>query len=256
MITLLLGKIAVFALIVAVGYAIGAWSASLGEAALRRTRLDPIAQQLVAASIRPAVLAVAAYAALHTLHVDISPLLAVFAAAGLAIALALKDSLSAVAAGALLLTIRPYDSGDTIEVAGITGAVIDYDLFTVTLKAPDGALVTLPNELLLKSPVHNLTRNGLRRVQLQLHVDHGAPLDRALADVLVALNAHESVVAEPAPTCLITELTLDGAALTATAWVRPADLAKTRSALLLQLDQLLAAGGIARARRATGTDRA
>ncbi len=249
----ILGKLAVLAIIVGAGWMLGAWLKDAVRAALRRSRLDPLVQGLAVQMVQPVTVFVAIYAALSTFQVDLSPLLVVFTASSLAIALALRDSLSGIAAGALLLTTDPYDGGDWVEIGGKEGTLVEFDLLTVTIKTGDGVLVTLPNELVFGSPILNYTRNGLRRAAIAVTVAHGTKLDKASAALLGAISADERVLDEPQPFVRVDNLGLDGTTLTAYGWLKQSEFGAAQSDLMIAAENALSKAKISRARRASAS---
>ena len=230
--TTLLLLAARIAFIVAVGFLVGSWLAGLVRVSLNRTRLDPIVRELITSLVQPTVIVIAALGALGSVGVDLTGAVALLGAAGIGVGLAMKDSLAGIAAGAMLLTIRPFDGGDFVEVSGQSGTLVAFDLLTVTLQTPDGVLITLPNVVVLKSPIRNFTRLGMRRVEIQWPVAHSADLAQANAVLAACLSAEERVLAEPKANVTVTDLNPLRVQVTARGWVQAGDLGAARSDLL------------------------
>ena len=117
-------------------------------------------------------------------------LIAVVGAAGLAIALALQDTLRAVAAGVLLAVFRPFKIGDWVLIAGAEGEVADITPFHTTLIPVDNRAVIIPNDKAWSEPITNYARYSDRRLDLYYDVSHEDDLDKAmnvLRDTISAL---------------------------------------------------------------------
>jgi small conductance mechanosensitive channel len=143
------------AVLLGAGFLVGGWLAGVARFTLDRTRLDPEVRYLVVLAIRPVVIVLAVIAALESLGVALDGVVIVLGAAALSVGLAMRETLSNAAAGALLLSHRPWRLGDEVEAAGERGTVVETTLFTTTLKTPGGVVVTLANRLVLDAPMRN-----------------------------------------------------------------------------------------------------
>jgi small conductance mechanosensitive channel len=136
------------------GLLVSSWLAGIARIALDRARLDPVVRELVVAAVRPVVLLIAVIAALESIGVELDALVALLAVAGIAVALAAQGTLANGVAGGLLLTLRPFRVGDEVTLGGVSGTVVDSNLFATTLKATDGSTITVPSRLILDQPMH------------------------------------------------------------------------------------------------------
>src|SRR5258708_11239577 len=145
-----------------------------------------------------AVLFVAvAIAALDTVGVKTTAVLAILGAAGLAVGLALQGSLSNFAAGVMLIVLRPYKVDDIVTVGKYTGRVDIIKVFNTVLITADNREIMIPNGQVIAQPIENLTVLGKRRVDLVVTVASNE-LDkiRALLDAVVRGDAR---VDQPPP---------------------------------------------------------
>lgn len=218
--------------IIGAGYVVGSWLAGAARLALERARLDPAVRHLLVNLVRPLVLIVAVIAALQVVGVDLTAMIAVLGAATLAVGLSLQDSLANVAAGALLLTLRPFRGGDWVEVAGQSGTVTELGLFTTGLKTGQGVHVVLPNNLVVKSPIQNYTRNGMRRADITFRVAANADLPKVHAALIKLLEDDETVLNDPAPFVRLTGLDSQGVDVLVAAWFDNAKFAEGKSQLI------------------------
>ncbi|WP_226911324.1 mechanosensitive ion channel family protein [Gallaecimonas mangrovi] len=155
--------------------------------------LVPLLSSLAAWSIYVLALVIV----LDILGFNTSSLIALLGAAGLAIGLALKDTLSHIAAGIMLLILRPFKAGDYIECGSFAGSVREVGLFNTILETADGLYVSAPNSSLWGSPIKNYTRNGKRRMDILVGIDYGDSLETGLAVLTALAQQDERVLKEP-----------------------------------------------------------
>ncbi|MFC4729239.1 mechanosensitive ion channel family protein [Coralloluteibacterium thermophilus] len=141
--------------------------------------------------------------ALTAINVPMTSLVAVLGAAGLAIGLALKDSLSNIAAGVMLVTLRPFRAGDVVTVAGQTGTVQQVRIFQTVLSGPDNQSFTIPNNLITAQPIVNLTAQPTRRVELVIGIGYGDDIATAKRVALEAMTSDPRVLDTPPPDVLV-----------------------------------------------------
>ncbi|WP_437306812.1 mechanosensitive ion channel family protein [Sorangium sp. So ce388] len=228
-----------------VGWTAAAWTArsvrSLGK---RWTQVDVTLIPVLASLSRLTLLTVTAMAVLERFGVDTKSLLAVLGAAGLTIGLALKDTLSDVAAGLVILVLRPFDVGDAVEVDGTSGVVDAIDVFQTKLTSFDGVPITLPNSKVRSAKIQNFTRAQRRRMDLTIGVSYSADLTRAIATLRDVLSNEPRVLPEPAPSVDVVELADEKVNLLVRAWTLPADFFPARLELTRHLKERLDAEGI------------
>jgi small conductance mechanosensitive channel len=137
-------------------------------------------------------------AALDTLGFPVTSLLAIVGAAGLAVGLALKDSLGNFAAGVMLVLFRPFSKGDYVEVAGVSGKVDDVQIFSTILTTPDNKQITIPNAQVYADTITNFTAKDMRRLDMIFGVGYDDDL-KVARDVLTRVcTGHPKVLADPA----------------------------------------------------------
>ncbi len=145
-------------------------------------------------------------AALDTLGFPITSLLAVVGAAGLAVGLAMKDSLGNFAAGVMLVIFRPFRTGDFVEVAGVSGKVDSVSIFNTTLLTPDNKKVIVPNGQVGAGPITNYSAMDQRRVDLVFGVAYDDDLKKARAALEKICAEHPLVLKEPATNIFVLSL--------------------------------------------------
>ncbi len=155
--------------------------------------------------------------------VNTASILTVLGAAGLAVGLAMKDSLSNIAAGLMLLFMRPYKVGDYVECGSISGTIMEMGLFTTILKTFDGVFISAPNSAIFGNPIKNYSRNPFRRADITVGIAYGDSLPQALEVLNELLKNNELVAQDPAPQVLVAELADSSVNLTLRYWAKTAD---------------------------------
>jgi len=166
---------------------------------------------------------VVAVAALQQLGVPLTSVLAVLGAAGLAIGLALQGTLQNIAAGIMLLILRPFRVGEYIETSSISGTVREIGLFATEFKTGDGLYRLAPNSILWNTPITHYSREPTRQNELKVTVAYADDIDAAM-DRLLSISKQDSrVLKSPAPAVFID--TLGGATLGLTLryWAKTGD---------------------------------
>ncbi|GLR62978.1 mechanosensitive ion channel family protein [Marinospirillum insulare] len=162
-------------------------------------------------------------ATLSQLGINTTSLLAALGAAGLAIGLALKDSLQNLASGFLLVALKPFKQGDYIEGAGTGGSVDRLTLSHTYLKTPDNKTVMIPNSSLIHSNLVNYSTESKRRLDLFVGVSYDDDV-RKVKDLLLELaNADERSIKDPAPLVAILNFGESSVDFTLRIWVNSAD---------------------------------
>lgn len=198
----------------------------------------------LASLIRYAIMAVALVSALIRTGIETTSLLAVLGAAGLAIGLALQGTLSNIAAGVMLLLLRPIRFGETIEVSGHTGVVRALGLFTTELKRHDGVYISIPNAQLWGREIINYDRNGTRRLSVVIGVGQGSDLDEVRHHAEVAIQGVAGLLHDPAPDIRLRAFTENGLVIEVRAWVPAADFSRLQSEVRRAVRAALLGAGV------------
>lgn len=210
---------------------------------LKATREDRTVQLFLAQVARWLVILIGLIAVLTRLGVETTSIIAVLGAASLAIGLAMQGTLSNVAAGVLLLILRPYKVGDFVELAGKLGTVQRLDLFTTELATPDNLKVVVPNSRVLGDVLVNQSGHGTRKIELTFDVDYEGSLDEALRVLRAVAEAHPKVLPDPAPWAGPIGMKDSALQVALHGWTASADWWQTRSDLIgAGLEALRAAG--------------
>ena len=207
--------------------AIGFWGAKmiarLVKGLMERRDVDQALTGFVGNLINALVVTFAVIAALNKLGIQTTSLIAVVGAAGLAIGLALKDSLGNFAAGVMILIFKQFKAGDFIEAAGVLGVVETLNVFSTQLKTGDNKTVYVPNGKLIGDNIINYSTKPTRRIDMVVGVSYNADLSH-VKKVLEDILAKESrILEEPAPTIGVLALADNSVNFAFRPWVNAAD---------------------------------
>ncbi|CDO61121.1 Small-conductance mechanosensitive channel [Candidatus Phaeomarinobacter ectocarpi] len=207
---------------------IGFWVANRARIAVVRLmeRFDEIDQTLtsfLAGLVRYIIIAVTILAVLAEFGVQTASLLAVMGAAGLAVGLALQGTLSNVAAGVMLLFLRPFKLGDYIEAGGVSGSVKAITLFRTELSTPDNVQVFVPNSDVWGSAISNYSYNSTRRVEIECGIAYDDDIGKAFEVMRSVVAEDARVLATPAPMVAVKTLGDSSVNVICRVWVKSGD---------------------------------
>lgn len=200
---------------------VGRLSTKLNQA---DTSLTVVLQRLA----KYAVMILAIVAALGQVGIQTTSLLAAIGAIGLAIGLALKDTLSNVAAGVMLLSLRPFRNGDVVEIGDISGTVEEIGLFATRIKSLEGHMEFIPNAQIWSGHITNFTMNGTRMVRESFGIAYDDDVAKARDILLSLIQSDERFLSDPAPKVLVTNLGDSAVVLEVRAWTSVADWSGAR----------------------------
>jgi small conductance mechanosensitive channel len=195
--------------------------------------------------VRWVVIALGLMAVLEQLGVRTTSILAVIGAASIAVGLALQGALSNVAAGVMLLILRPYRVGDVVEINDTIGTVKRLDLFMTLLADGDNLDVYMPNGKVFGEMIINYSTPRTRRMELEFSVDYDHDQGRAAALLVECARADPRILADPAPWAKTTALGEHAVTVTLRAWAATDAYWDARFDLIKRASEALQAGGIA-----------
>ena len=170
-------------------------------------------------------------AAVDRLGVNMTSLIALLGAAGIAFGRALKDSLGNFAAGIMLIVSRPFHTGDYVEVAGSAGSVEKISLFTTTLLTPDNREIAVPNGAIYADTITNWSARDTRRIDLVIGISYEDNLAAAKHVIKSVLATEEQILEDNPPLVGVLELADNSVNLTVRAWTKAGDYFATKLAL-------------------------
>lgn len=218
--------------ILLIGLWLAKWLSRALERVMTRANMEVTLRGFLRNIAYAAMMVVVVVAALQQVGVPMTSVLAVLGAAGLAIGLALKDSLSNIASGVMLIVLRPFRAGDYVQAAGVEGTVEQIRVFQTRLRTIDNRVIVLPNSLITTAVIVNFTANPKRRIDLTVGVGYDDDLKTAKDTLLALATGHPKVLKEPVPEVLVTALAESSVNLELRAWAKTGDLVHTKSDLV------------------------
>jgi small-conductance mechanosensitive channel len=215
-----------------VGLWLARWLARALDRLMIRFQMEPILRGFLRNLGYAIAVIVIMIAALDFIGVPTTSLLAVLGAAGLGIGLALKDSLSNIASGVMLIVLRPFHSGDHVLIAGNEGIVDQVRIFQTFLHTTDNRLIILPNSQITTAPIVNFSARGDRRLEVDFGLAYGDDLDRARQVMTKLAGENAFVSKKPAPDVIVSALTETRVMLQLRVWVNSNDYPQARSELI------------------------
>ena len=190
---------------------------------LERTNTDPILSDFVLSIASTLMMFIVIIAALSQLGVDTTSFIALIGAAGLAIGLALQNSLQNFAAGVMIVLFKPFKTGDFIEAAGVTGVVEQVGIFTSNLKTGDNKQIIVPNGQILNGPITNYSAKDTRRIDMVFGIGYDDDLKKAKELLEKIVSEDERVLKDPAYKVAVSELADSSVNFIVRPWVKSAD---------------------------------
>ncbi|KUJ84054.1 mechanosensitive ion channel protein [Microbulbifer sp. ZGT114] len=221
-------------------------AARLARRGVRRLsgRLDATLIPVLSNMVVWAVYAIGALVVLDRFGVNTTSLVALLGAAGIAVGLALKDTLQNIAAGFILLGLRPFRVGDTIQFGDTLGTVREVGLFTTRLDTVDGLCISAPNSNVWGQNLINYSRNATRRIEIIAGIAYKDDIEKGMA-VLRQLVADESrILPEPEPAFAVRALADSSVNLHLRAWTRTDEYWEVYWSLMKQLKPALEREGL------------
>lgn len=199
-------NLALTLVILVVGWAASSFAGrSVQKLATRSSKIDPTIVPMVYTVTVWSIRIFVIVAVLARFGVQTASIIAVLGAAGLAVGLALQGTLQNIAAGIMLLALRPLRTGEYVSVVGKgDGTVAEVGLFLTRLIQIDGIHLTLPNSLVWGNPIINYSRNATRRLDVEVSVRYGDDLELALRELGALVQNHQHVLPDPKPQVMVT----------------------------------------------------
>ena len=170
--------------------------------------------------------------------------LTIIGAAGLAVGLALKDSLSNFAAGVMLVLFRPFAIGDVVSTAGITAKVEKITIFNTMFCSPDNQLIIVPNNKIISDIITNINAKDTRRIDLVVGISYSDDMAQTRNILKGIAEADSRILTDPAPTIAVAELADSSVNLVFRPWVKTGDYWDVRFDLTEKIKNSLDEAGI------------
>ncbi len=227
---------------------VGRWLARVisryATRSMERAHVDDMVVRFAKTLIYVGLMVAVIIAALNSAGIHTTSLTALLASAGVAIGLALKDSLANLAAGVMVLIFKPYRVNDFVEAAGTSGSVEEVGIFNTILHTADNVQVIVPNSAVISGNIINYSANNLRRVDLVAGIGYEENIGMARDLLMEIMTSHPLVLSEPAPSVDVLELAESTVNLAVRPWTHTADYGQVRSEMLERIKLRFEEAGI------------
>lgn len=229
--------------VLGIGWLFARWARGFARKALAASALDDILIPFLSGLIHVSVMTLVVVTAMGVLGISTASFVAVLGAAGLAIALAFQGTFSNFAAGIMLLTFRPFNVDDFVELGGGKGVVKEVGIFSCILHTVDNVQIRVPNSQIFGTTITNYSANDTRRIDLVMGVGYDDDLGTAIRTCMDTIAADPRVLADPEPVVAVHELADSSVNLVVRPWVNADDYWDTRWDLTRGLKENLEAAG-------------
>lgn len=209
-------------------FVIGKWAVNkivklLGKVLRKVKGMDETLIKFLENIVYYALMIVVILTALGKLGVETTSFLAILGAAGLAIGLALKDSLGNFASGVMIILFKPFKVGDFVTAGGVTGSVSEVGIFNSVFITGDNQKIIVPNSAITSSSITNVNAFDTRRVDLVVGISYDDDIKKAKEILTNILNSNEKVLIEKGITVAVSELADSSVNFVVRAWVNTPD---------------------------------
>ncbi|MEX0987826.1 MAG: mechanosensitive ion channel domain-containing protein [Bacteroidales bacterium] len=206
---------------------LGSWIIRLLMRGLRkmmdRSKIDDSLKPFFKSLIRTLLLVLLFISVLGMVGVEMTSFIAILGAAGLAIGLALSGTLQNFAGGVIILILKPFKVGDYVETQGVTGTVMEIQVFNTVLKTPDNKIIIIPNGGLANASLINYSAEDTRRVEWTFGIGYGNDVAKAREIIQKLLDEDERVLRDPEPFIAVAGLGDSSVNIVVRVWVKAPD---------------------------------
>ena len=160
---------------------------------------------------------------LDKLGIPTTSIITSLGAVGLAISLAVKDSIATLAGGVVILVLKPFNLGDYVEIDGLGGTVREITMFNTVLNTPDNKRISLPNDSVYKAKVVNYSAEPNRRLDLVFTIGYNDDYDKAKALIEKVIQDCPLALDDPAPVVRMSGHGASAIEITTRVWVKNSD---------------------------------
>ncbi|WP_164469097.1 mechanosensitive ion channel family protein [Aliarcobacter cryaerophilus] len=227
----------VFALLI---FFIGKWISKsvvkiLGKALRKVGGVDETLVKFLENIVYYALLTVVIIAALNKLGIATTSFLAILGAAGLAVGLALKDSLGNFASGVMIVLFKPFKAGDSVVAGGVSGTVTEVTIFNTVFLTADNQKIIVPNSSITSGSITNVNANNTRRVDIVVAISYEDSIKNAKDVLTNIINSNPKVLKEKGFGISVTDLAETSVKLSVNVWAKSSDYGSLKAELLEEI---------------------
>ena len=209
--------------ILIVGKWLASWAANLVSKVMEKGGVEQTLIKFLSKLLYYSLMVVVLITAAGQLGIKTTSFLAILGAAGLAIGLALKDSLSNFASGVMIILFRPFKVGDFVSAGGVTGSVRHIDIFNTIIMTGDNQKIIIPNSGITSGAITNVNAEETRRIDLVIGIGYDDDIREAKTVLDEIVKSDSRVLETPAPTIAVSELADSSVNFVVRPWVKTAD---------------------------------
>ena len=228
------GDIIATILIFIIGYVLARILLSISQKAIAKSKLDPICHKFFLSLLKVTLYSVVVILGCSR-FVDTSSLVALLSVVGVAVSLAVKDSLSNIANGIMLVTMKPFNVGDFVEVNGTTGTVVAIHMISTVLQTTDNKYITIPNNEVLSNNIINYNAMTTRRLDLVVSCSYDSDIKLVKKTLLDLVEKDSRIFSDPAPVCELDVMNSSSLDFTLRVWLKSSDYYAVRWSLNEQI---------------------
>ena len=210
-------------LVLVIGKMVAKKISTLISGLMKKNKVDVTLVGFLESIIYYALLIIVVIAAAGQLGINTTSFLTIVGAAGLAIGLALKDTLSNFASGVMLILFAPFRVGDVVNAGGVVGKVEKLTVFNTIIHTPDNQKVIVPNSNITSDVITNITANPTRRVDLVVGIGYEDSIPKAKEILKRLVSEDKRILSDPAPTIAVSELGDSSVNFVVRPWVKKED---------------------------------
>lgn len=185
--------------------------------------MSNLLQNFVSRMIYWLIMGVGIIVVLSLFGIDMTPLLAVFGGASFIIGFAMQSTLGNLASGLLLMVTKPFDVGDVVDAAGVSGTVRNVSIVSTTILTFDNQVIVVPNTMVWDSVITNVNASDTRRVDLTFGIGYDDDIELAKKTLGEILDKHPLILDDPAPNIRLHELADSSVNFICRPWVKSED---------------------------------
>lgn len=224
--------------ILVVGRWLAKWICYLVRKALTKSAMDLTLIRFLEKLVYYTLLIAVLIAAADQVGIETTSFLAILGAAGLAVGLALKDSLSNFASGVMLILFKPFRVGDAVTAAGVSGSIQQIDIFNTVINTWDNQRVIVPNSKITEDIITNINANQTRRIDLVIGISYDDDVQEAKSILTELIKADSRILTDPPPKVALAEFGDSSLNIVVRPWVQTAEYWDVRFDLIDRIKQI------------------
>ena len=221
----------------------------LVDTVVRKTLMRGKAKQTLFVNFVCSVVSKACWAVLlimvaGRLGVNVAPLIAGLGVTGFILGFAFQETLGNFASGMMIAINEPFKVGDFVDAAGHSGTILEVNMMATVMKTADNKRIVIPNKSVWGGPIVNYNTLGLRRVDLQVGIDYGEDVTKAVGIIRDAVAAVPGVLQDPAPVVAVASLNDSAVQINVRPWAKSGDYWSVAAATLVAVKTELEKAGV------------